>query len=75
MNSDASSSVTHPVAKVISAGAVTLFGMSVSDLAALAALVYSLILIGEWCWKKCGRPFCEARGWIQRKSRRADDSR
>jgi hypothetical protein len=45
------STVAAPIAKVVSAWA--LFGItSWSDAAAAAALVYTLLLIGEWCWKK-----------------------
>lgn len=44
-----------------------------ADVAAFLAAIYSMILIGEWCWKKILRPFAERRGWVQRKARRADD--
>lgn len=64
--------VAAPVVKVVTAWAAVGF-TSWTDVAAFLAAVYSAILIGEWCWKKCGRPFFEARGWLKRKARRADD--
>ena len=33
-------------------------------LAAFAAFGYSIILIGEWFWKKFWRPAFERKGWI-----------
>lgn len=65
--------VTAPVVKVISAWAAVGF-TSWTDVAAFLAAVYSLILIGEWLWKKLGRPCAERRGWIKRKNRRKDDA-
>lgn len=68
-----STSVTHPIAK---AGTALVAGFGVSswsDLAALAAFIYTLCLIAEWLWKKCGREFCENRGWLPRRKRRATD--
>jgi hypothetical protein len=44
-----------------------------ADAASALAFLYTLILIGEWLWKKAGRPFCEENGWLKRKSRRKDD--
>jgi hypothetical protein len=45
------STVAAPIAKVVSAWA--LFGItSWSDAAAAAAFLYTMMLIGEWCWKK-----------------------
>jgi len=35
-----------------------------SDVAAVLAAVYSLILIGEWCWKKFLKAYFKRRGWI-----------
>lgn len=44
-----------------------------STLASTAAFVYSLILIGEWWWKRIGRPLAESRGWLVRRMRRRND--
>ena len=64
--------VTHPVLKVVSMWA--LVGItSWTDLAAALAAFYSLLLIIEWLWKKCLRPFAESRGWLERMKRRASD--
>ncbi len=44
-----------------------------TDFAAFLAALYSLILIGEWLWKRFIRPFLERRGIIYRKRRRSSD--
>lgn len=68
-----STSVSNPIAKVGTA-LVAGFGVSSwSDLAALIAFVYTACLLAEWLWKKCGRPFCESRGWLPRLKRRSTD--
>lgn len=52
MNDD--SKISTPAVKVFSAWAA--FGItSWSDVAALLAALYSLLLIGEWVWKRFGR--------------------
>ena len=65
-------SVDHPAAKI-----ATLWGLigitSWTDFAAFVAAIYSLVLLGEWLWKRVGRPLCERRGWIKHKARRKDD--
>lgn len=66
------STVTAPVVKVISVWAAVGF-TSWADVAAFLAAIYSLLLIGEWLWKKLGRPFCEMHGWLKRKQRRVSD--
>jgi hypothetical protein len=66
-------SVDHAAAKIVSVAGATLFGLSVSEWAALAALIYSLLLIGEFVWKKFIRPYCEHRGWIKRTFKRRSD--
>lgn len=69
-----SSSVTHPIAK---AGTALVAGFGVSswsDAAALIAFVYTACLLIEWLWKRCGRPFCENRGWVARLKRRRTDA-
>jgi hypothetical protein len=43
------------------------------DFAALCAAIWTLLLIGEWIWKKVLRPCFERRGWIRRQMRRATD--
>lgn len=44
-----------------------------SQIAAMLASAYTLLLICEWTWKKVLRPFCERRGWVKRKLRRSSD--
>jgi len=44
-----------------------------ADFAAFLAALYSLMLIGEWLWKKAVRPFCEWRGWIAVKVVKLDE--
>lgn len=44
-----------------------------ADAASAVAALYTMLLIGEWTWKKILRPFAETRGWIKRKFRRSDD--
>lgn len=39
-------------------------------LASIAATIYTLILIGEWFWKKLWRPFFERTGWIKKRRHR-----
>lgn len=41
--------------------------------AAIAALIYSALLIGEWFWRKFWRPLFERHGWIQPLPRRRRD--
>lgn len=58
------------------ASSFTVLGVPVStmgDLAALAALTYSLLLSAEFVWRKFIRPFLEARKIVKRKFRRAAD--
>lgn len=43
--------------------------------AAVAAFLYSILLIGEWFWRKFWRPMLEARGWIKPLPRRRRDDR
>lgn len=45
-----------------------------ADAASALAFLYTLVLLGEWLWKKAIRPFCEEQGWVKRKSRRKDDA-
>lgn len=63
-----SEDIANPAAKVVSLWAV--IGItSWTEAAAFAGFVYSLLLIGEWLWKKLARPFAERRGWIKPKQR------
>lgn len=41
--------------------------------AAIAALIYSALLIGEWFWRKFWRPLFERWGWIAPLPRRRRD--
>ena len=36
-----------------------------SDVAAFFAALYSVILVGEWVWKRAIRPFAESKGWLK----------
>ena len=73
MSQSEPSTVAAPVVKVVSAWAAV--GISswadvqamAGAIAALLAAFYSLLLIGEWWWKKFWRPMAEDRGWIKRK--------
>lgn len=66
------STVTNPIAKAVTLWAAV--GItSWADFASLLAALYSLILIGEWIWKKWMRPRLEVRGYIKRLKRRAED--
>lgn len=66
-------SVEHPVLKIVSAWLVAVGISSWSDVAAALAALYSLILIGEWCWKRFLRACAERHGLISRRMRRASD--
>lgn len=61
--------IDAPVAKAASAWAAFAASLSITswtDLAAAAAFVYSMLLIGEYVWKKFLRPLLERTGWISR---------
>ena len=74
MNSpEPATSVASPGIKMATAWVAALGIGSWSDVAAILAALYSLMLISEWLWKKLIRPFCERRGWVQRLKRRKDD--
>ena len=65
-------SVSQPALKVVTAWAAV--GItSWAEFAAALAAAYTLLLISEWLWKKAGRPFCENRGWLDRKAHRKGD--
>jgi hypothetical protein len=66
------SEISMPAAKVVSLWAV--IGItSWTQAAAFAGFVYSCLLIGEWIWKKAGRPFAERRGWVSSRQRGTTD--
>lgn len=64
--------VAAPVLKAVSAWGVVAI-TSWADVAAMLAAFYTVLLIGEWFWKKFGRPAAESRGWIKRTKRRKED--
>lgn len=63
--------ISMPVAKSVSLW--VLIGISnwadaasfAAALAGFMAAFYSVLLIGEWFWKKFWRPFFVARGWLK----------
>ena len=63
--------IQMPVTKVVSLWA--LIGVTTwTEAAAFAGFVYSLILIGEWLWKKVFRRIAESKGLVQK--RRVSDT-
>lgn len=36
-----------------------------ATIAQMAAALYTMLLMGEWFWKKLWRPLAERRGWIK----------
>jgi hypothetical protein len=65
-------SVDHPVEKTIALWG--LIGVSSwADFAALVASVYSVLLIGEWLWKKFLRDWAIAHGLARPLNRRRSD--
>jgi hypothetical protein len=61
MNQD---DINMPVAKVVSLW--TLIGItSWTEAAAFAGFMYSLLLIGEWLWKRIFRKLAERQGWVK----------
>lgn len=36
-----------------------------ATIAQMAAALYTMLLMGEWFWKKLWRPMAEQRGWIK----------
>lgn len=73
MISEPQQTVAAPGVKIASAWAAVAI-TSWADFAAMLAAFYTMLLIGEWCWKKFLRPFAEMRGWISRAKRRHDDT-
>ena len=63
--------VTEPVAKIATVWAA--IGItSWAEAASFLAFIYSLVLIGEWAWKKIVRPLLVARGYLRADRRRGD---
>lgn len=60
------SDIAYPLAKGISAPAAVIAGLSWGDIASILAAAYTILLIGEWLWKKLIRPMAERRGWRAR---------
>jgi hypothetical protein len=59
--------IASPVLKAATAwGAVGI--TSWADAASFLAFVYTLVLLGEWIWKRAGRRFAERRGWVKPRS-------
>lgn len=66
------SSVSAPVTKIASVWLA--FGItSWSDIAAIAAASYSMLLIGEWFYKRFWRDIFVRWGWVKPKLRRQMD--
>ena len=61
--------------KIVSVWLAAIGIASWSELAAALAALYSILLIGEWFWKRFWRPVLEDRGIIKRLRRRRDDQR
>ena len=72
MDAEQHSTVASPGFKLLTVWAAVGY-TSWADVAAFLAAIYSLLLIGEWLWKKIGRPFCERHGWIAARLRRKGD--
>jgi len=66
-------SVASPGIKIATAWAAV--GVtSWAEFASVLAALYTMLLIGEWLWKRLIRPFCEKHGWVQRLQRRKSDA-
>lgn len=59
--------ISSPVTKVVIAwgGVGVSFTFPMSEFAAMLAALYTSLMIGEWCWKRFARTFCERRGWVK----------
>jgi len=67
---DQGGTVSAPVVKVASMWAA--IGITTwSEAAAFVGFLYSLVLLGEWCWKRFGRSMAERYGLV--KPRKAGD--
>lgn len=62
--SDRHETIAAPVAKAATAWAAV--GItSWAEFASFLAAMYSLLLIGEWCWKRFLREMLVKRGWLK----------
>lgn len=79
MNLQATTGIDHAGIKIGSAWATVLIAKlgfeSWSELAAFAALFYTMCLITEWWWKKFWRPLLERWGWLMPKLNRRKEDR
>ena len=65
--------IQHQAAKVVTLWA----GIGITswaDAASFAAFLYSLVLLGEWAWKRFLRDFGARRGWWEAPKRDAGDT-
>jgi hypothetical protein len=69
---DGDAAITHPVLKLVTAW-LAISITSWADVASILAALYTLLLIGEWLWKRLVRPRLEGRGLVKRKRRRLTD--
>lgn len=61
--------IANPVAKAVTSVAAAGFaGYTWSDFAAMAATIYTCILIGEWVWKRLIKP-----GMLRRRGIKPND--
>lgn len=68
-NTDTSVSVAHPVFKAITVWFAAFGITSWGEAASAIAFIYSLCLLGEWCWKRFIRGIAERYGIVKRKPR------
>ena len=68
-----SEQISHPVVKGVSVAAAGIGALSWPDIAAILASIYTLVLMGEWAWKKVLRPYLARCGWIERRVRKEDE--
>lgn len=66
MSSQQTSDIAYPALKGVAGATAGIAGWTIGDLAALAALVLNVLLIGDWLWKKWLRPLAERKGWKAR---------
>lgn len=70
---DEHSTVSAPAVKIATAWLAALGISNWSDIAAMFAALYTLLLIMEWFWKKFWRPAFERIGWLKPRLRRQSD--
>ncbi|MDB5846546.1 MAG: hypothetical protein JWP29_298 [Rhodoferax sp.] len=63
--------IQMPALKAVTAiGGAAAANYSWSEIASIAAFLYTSLLICEWIWKRMVRPFAERHGWITPRRRR-----